>query len=156
VEGRWQKVPQTGIVVIGDDVEIGANTTIDRARFGETRIGNGVKLDNLVQVAHNVAIGDDSAVAGLAGLAGSARLGRRVQIGGQAGVGGHLRVGDDAAVGARSGASKDVPPRTFVTGCRAVPHREALRQEGYLALVPELKKRLAAVEERLRRLEAAP
>ncbi len=151
--GHWKKVPQVGVVVVGDDVEIGANTTVDRARFGVTRIGNGVKIDNLVQVAHNVTIGDDAAVAAQVGIAGSAHVGARVQIGGQAGVAGHLKVGDDSVVGAQAGVTKEVPPATFVSGYPAMPHDEARKAHAHLMRLPELKQRMAGMEKRLKALE---
>ena len=151
--GHWHKIPQVGIVVIEDDVEIGANTTIDRARFGATHIGRGVKIDNLVQVAHNVTIGDDTAIAAQVGIAGSTRIGRRVQIGGQAGVTGHVQVDDDAVLGAQSGVSKDVPAGTFVFGTPAAPREEAFRAHANVMRLPELKARIAQIEARLRALE---
>ena len=150
---RWVKTAQVGTVAIGDDVEIGANTTIDRARLGKTVIGNGVKIDNLVQVAHNVVIGENTAIAALAGIAGSTVIGRHVQIGGQAGVGGHLAVGDNAIVGAQAGVTKSVPVSTFVSGYPAMPHDKALRLHAHVARLPALKARLAELEERLANLE---
>jgi UDP-3-O-[3-hydroxymyristoyl] glucosamine N-acyltransferase len=151
--GHWKKVPQIGNVEIGDDVEIGANTTVDRARFGVTRIGNGVKIDNLVQVAHNVTIGNDTAIAGLAGISGSAHIGARVQIGGQAGIGGHLKIGDDSIVGGQAGVMKEVPPATFVSGYPALPHDESRKAYAHMMRIPELKKRIAAMESRINALE---
>jgi UDP-3-O-[3-hydroxymyristoyl] glucosamine N-acyltransferase len=150
---HWKKIPQVGIVVIGDDVEIGANATIDRARFGETRIANGVKIDNLVQVAHNVTIERDTAIAAQTGIAGSARIGQRVQMGGQVGVAGHLEIGDDVIVGAQSGVSKDIPARTFVFGCPAMPHDKAFKVHAHMMRLPELKLKIEAMEARLQRLE---
>ncbi|MFO7871180.1 MAG: UDP-3-O-(3-hydroxymyristoyl)glucosamine N-acyltransferase [Kiritimatiellia bacterium] len=153
-EGKWNKIPQTGIVEIGDDVEIGANSTIDRARFGKTVIGNGVKIDNLVQIAHNVRIGDNTAIAALAGIAGSSEVGRGVQIGGQAGVSGHIRIGDNAVVAAKSGATKDVPPGTCVLGFPAMERGKAGRMHAHMARLPKLKEKVAQLEaevEKLRR-----
>ena len=118
----WKKIPQLGVVVIGDDVEIGANATIDRARFGKTVIGNGVKIDNLVQVAHNCQLGDHCAVAALVGFAGSTILGEGVQVGGQAGFSGHLRVGAGTVVAGRAGVIKDVADSQFVSDFPAMPH----------------------------------
>jgi UDP-3-O-[3-hydroxymyristoyl] glucosamine N-acyltransferase len=151
--GHWKKVPQVGIVVLGDDVEIGANTTVDRARFGETRIENGTKIDNLVQVAHNVTIGPDAAVAAQVGISGSSHIGARVQLGGQAGVAGHLHVGHDAVVGGQSGVLKDVPPAVFVSGYPAMPHDEARKAHAHMMRIPELKKKVAGMEQRLEALE---
>jgi UDP-3-O-[3-hydroxymyristoyl] glucosamine N-acyltransferase len=151
--GHWKKVPQVGVVEVGDDVEIGANTTIDRARFGVTRIGNGVKIDNLVQVAHNVTIGDDTAIAAQVGIAGSSHIGARVQMGGQAGMAGHLKIGNDSVVGGQAGVLKDVPPATFVSGYPAMPHDEARKAHAHLMLLPELKKRVGDIDLRLKTLE---
>lgn len=152
--GVWQKVMQLGIVEIGDDVEIGANVTIDRARFGKTIIGNGVKIDNLVQVAHNVRIDDHAVMAAQVGISGSTRIGKHVQLGGQAGLAGHIRVGDGAVVGAQGGVTKDVPPKTFVSGYPAMDHRKAKKMHAHVMRLPELRKRVKELEtaiEELRR-----
>src|SRR5437899_12683184 len=108
VDGRQEKIQQLGIVQIDDDVEIGANTTIDRARFGRTWIQAGAKIDNLVQVAHNVVIGKDTVIAAQTGIAGSVRIGKRVMIGGQAGIIGHIEIADGTMIGAQTGASKNL------------------------------------------------
>jgi UDP-3-O-[3-hydroxymyristoyl] glucosamine N-acyltransferase len=121
------KVPHAGRVVLGDHVEVGANATVDRAMLGATRLGDGVKLDNLVQVAHNVEIGAHTVIAGQAGVAGSASIGAGVQVGGQAGVRDHVSVGDGAQIGAQSGVARDVPARARVFGSPARPLRQALR-----------------------------
>jgi len=147
---RWRKIPQTGIVVIGDDVEIGANVTIDRARFGQTVIEEGVKIDNLVQVAHNVRIGAHTALAAQVGIAGSSEVGRRAQFGGQAGVTGHVRVGDGAIVGGRAGVTKDVAAGSFVSGYPAMPHAQATKLHALLKRLPHWKKRIEALEQRLK------
>ncbi len=149
----WRKIPQTGIVVMGDDIEIGANTAVDRARFGVTRIENGVKIDNLVQIAHNVTIGAHSAIAGMSALAGSAMLGRNVQMGGNSAVSGHLQVGDGAVVAGRAGVTKDVAPGQFVSGFPAMPHDRELRMQAHVMRLPHLKKRVAELEQRIRELE---
>jgi len=148
-EKGWEKIPQLGVVEIGNDVEIGANTTIDRARFGKTVIGNGVKIDNLVQIAHNVRVGDRTAIAAQVGISGSTTVGRDVQIGGQAGLGGHLTVGDGAVIGAQAGVTKDVPPGAFVSGYPAMPHRKARRMHAHVMRLPELKKKVDGIEEQL-------
>ena len=150
---RWEKVPQIGTVEIGDDVEIGANATVDRARFGKTVIGNGVKIDNLVQIAHNVRIGDNTAIAALAGIAGSTVIGRNVQIGGQAGTAGHLTIHDNAIVAAQSGVSKDVPAGSVVFGCPAAPMDKVKRARAHVMRLPKLRQELQELEERLSRLE---
>ena len=152
-QGVWHKIPQIGTVVVGDDVEIGANVTVDRARFGRTRIGNGVKIDNLVQIAHNVILGDHAILAAQVGIAGSSHVGSRVMMGGQAGVAGHLSIGEGAIVGGQAGVTKDVPPGTFVTGYPAAPHEKAARAHAGLMRLPQLKERLAELETRLRKLE---
>ena len=150
---KWVKIPQLGIVEIGDDVEIGANVTIDRARFGKTVIANGVKLDNLVQIAHNVRVGENTAIAAQSGVAGSAVVGRNVQIGGQSGVIGHIFVGDHAIVAGKSGVTKNVEARQFVIGFPAVPHDIAKKQNAMIANLPELRERLHEIEKKLKHIE---
>lgn len=152
-QGVWQKVMQLGIVEIGDDVEIGANVTIDRARFGKTRIGNGVKIDNLVQVAHNVQIDEHSVMASQVGISGSTCIGRHVQLGGQAGLAGHLQIGDGAVVGAQAGVTKDVEPGSFVSGYPAMEHRKSARVHAHLMRLPELKERVRELEATVARLQ---
>jgi len=155
MEGKqWKKIPQVGLVEIGNDVEIGANTTIDRARFGKTIIANGVKIDNLVQVAHNVRIGENTAIAAQAGISGSTRVGSNVQIGGQAGFAGHLDIGDNSAVGAQAGVTKDVQPATFVTGYPAMEHTKSAKMHAHLARIPEMKQEIKEIDKRLSNLEA--
>jgi UDP-3-O-[3-hydroxymyristoyl] glucosamine N-acyltransferase len=154
VDGAWRKIPQVGVVELGDDVEIGANATIDRARFGRTVIGNGVKIDNLVQVAHNVRIGDHTAIAAQVGIAGSSTLGRHVQIGGQAGVAGHLAVGDGCVIAGKAGVTKDVPARTYMMGFPAMPADKARASHAHVMRLPQLKQKLAELERRLAALEA--
>jgi len=136
-------------VEIGDDVEIGANAAIDRARFGKTVIEDGAKIDNLVQVAHNVRIGAHAAIAAQAGISGSTTIGRHVQVGGQAGFAGHLHVGDESGVGGQAGVTKDVPPRTVVSGYPAMPHLAARKAHAMLMRLPRLRQRVAALEARL-------
>jgi len=148
-EAGPEKVPQLGIVEIGDDVEIGAGTTIDRARFGATRIGAKVKIDNLVQIAHNVDIGEGTVIVAQVAIAGSTRIGRRCQIAGQAAIDGHLTVGDGARVAAKAGVTKDVPPGTDVSGYPAVVHREHLRQEATLRRLTDLADWVKNLKERL-------
>ncbi len=152
-QGVRTKIPQIGIVVIGNDVEIGANVTIDRARFGKTRIGNGVKIDNLVQVAHNVIIGDHAVLVAQVGIAGSSIIETKAQLGGQAGITGHVVIHEGALIGAQSGISKDVPPGTFMFGSPAVPMKEFSEYQAHVHRLPELKKRVAELEKRLKELE---
>jgi UDP-3-O-[3-hydroxymyristoyl] glucosamine N-acyltransferase len=147
------KIPQIGIVEIGSDVEIGANTTIDRARFGRTRIGNHVKIDNLVQIAHNVQIGDMSGLVAQCGIAGSSQIGSGCMIWAQAGIAGHLKVNDRAQVGPQAGISKDVPPGEFVIGAPAVPKKEFVAQIALPRTVDRLKARVKDLEARLAALE---
>jgi UDP-3-O-[3-hydroxymyristoyl] glucosamine N-acyltransferase len=153
-QGVRHKIPQIGIVVIGDDVEVGANVTIDRARFGKTRIGNGVKIDNLVQIAHNVIIGDHAVIVAQVGIAGSAIIGSKAVLAGQAGVAGHTVVGAGAIVGGQAAVTKDVAPGVYVSGYPAAPHKEAALLHAHVARLPELKARVAALEKRLKELES--
>ena len=151
--GGFSKIPQIGRVRIGDDVEIGANTTIDRAAFGETIVENGTKIDNLVMLAHNVRVGANTVIAAQVGIAGSSRVGSGVQMGGQAGMAGHITVGDKASVGAQAGVTKDVPPGEMVSGYPARKHATALRMEAALAALPGLMKKIREQEKRIDELE---
>lgn len=153
-EGDGQlKVPQLGNVVVEDDVEIGANACIARATVGTTRIGRGTKIDNLVQIAHNVVIGEDSTVVAQVGICGSAEIGRRVVIAGQAGIGGHLQIGDDAVVGAQAGVTKSVPPGEQVSGYPARKHALSKRLNACIQSLPALLARVRELEKRLSKLE---
>jgi len=154
-DGRYQKIPQVGIVVIEDDVEIGANAAIDRATLGETVIRRGAKIDNLVQIAHNVEIGEHTAIAAQAGISGSTRIGKYVKLGGQAGLVGHISIGDHAAVGAQGGVTKSVPANVFVSGYPAREHMKAKREEASLKHLPELLKRFKRLEEEVKQLREA-
>jgi UDP-3-O-[3-hydroxymyristoyl] glucosamine N-acyltransferase len=138
-DGTYEKIPQVGIVVIEDDVEIGANTTIDRATIGETRVKKGVKLDNLIQVAHNVVIGEHTVSAAQAGISGSTKIGKNVMIGGQVGFTGHIEIADGTKIGAQSGVHRSVTkPNTILFGYPAVPQKEAFKIQGAIAQLPEL------------------
>jgi UDP-3-O-[3-hydroxymyristoyl] glucosamine N-acyltransferase len=140
------KVLHVGGCIIGEDVEIGANTTIDRGSIGPTVIGRGTKIDNLVQIGHNVRMGEHCIVVSQVGVSGSTRLGRFVTLGGQAGIAGHIRIGHGATVAAQAGVFGDVAAGTTVSGYPARPHRESLRAQAGLFRLPELMKRLRAVE----------
>ncbi len=151
-QGRHVKIVHTGHVQVDDDVEIGANTTIDRGRFGKTHIGEGVKIDNLVQIAHNVVIGPHSVIVAQTGISGSTSLGRYVTLAGQVGLAGHLTVGDRAVVTAQSGLNKDVPAGAVLSGHHALPMRESLKLEALTRRLPELVERLKALEDKMRSL----
>jgi UDP-3-O-[3-hydroxymyristoyl] glucosamine N-acyltransferase len=148
----YHKQPHTGIVRIGDDVELGANNSIDRATFGETRIGCGVKTDNLVQIAHNVQIGDNTVVVSQVGISGSVSIGENVILAGQAGIAGHLEIGDGAIIGPRAGIAKDVLPGQVILGAPQMPRNKWLRVQRIVSMLPELKKRLEKAEKRIRKL----
>ena len=136
--GQHVKVPQIGTVIIEDDVEIGSCACIDRAKFAATRIGRGTKIDNLVQVAHNVTLGPHCILAGQAGVAGSATLGAGVVLGGQSAVRDHITMGDGAMLAACSGVMDDVDPKSMISGLPALPHRQSLREQAALRKLPEL------------------
>jgi UDP-3-O-[3-hydroxymyristoyl] glucosamine N-acyltransferase len=144
--GGLEKVPQLGVVVLEDDVEIGANATVDRARFGETRIGRGVKIDNLVMIGHNCRIGDGSAVVAQSGLAGGTVVGRRVFFMAQTGAANRPHIGDGAFIGARGGVLQDVEPGRRVYGFPAVPERTWHRTMAVLHRLPEVLRRLRRLE----------
>jgi UDP-3-O-[3-hydroxymyristoyl] glucosamine N-acyltransferase len=140
------KIPHVGRCIIGEDVEVGANTTIDRGSIGDTVIGNGCKIDNLVQIGHNVRMGDHSIVVSQVGVAGSTHIGRFVTLGGQAGLQGHIRIGDGATIGAQAGVFGDVPAGATYSGYPARPHKESLRAQAGLFRLPQVVKRLRALE----------
>jgi UDP-3-O-[3-hydroxymyristoyl] glucosamine N-acyltransferase len=148
VDGRYAKVRQMGIVQIDDDVEIGANATIDRARFGRTWIQRGVKIDNLVQIAHNVVIGEDTAIAAQTGIAGSVRIGKQVLIAGQAGLVGHIEVGDHTIIGAQSGLSKSISGGAWLQS-PAVPLANAKQHIAWTHRLGKLFARVKAIEKKL-------
>ncbi|MBN1612968.1 MAG: UDP-3-O-(3-hydroxymyristoyl)glucosamine N-acyltransferase [Deltaproteobacteria bacterium] len=147
------KIPQAGNVQIDDDVEIGANSTVDRATMGRTWIQRGVKIDNLVQIAHNVVIGENSVIVAQVGISGSTRLGRGVILGGQAGIVGHIEIGDRAMVAAQAGVHDDVPSGHVVSGSPHRPHREWLRIEACVTRLPEMRQTLKAMAKRIAALE---
>ena len=150
----YHKIPHTGIVQIDDDVEIGANNTIDRATFGKTLIGRGVKTDNLVHVAHNVIVGENTVLVAQVGISGSVTIGKNAILAGQAGVAGHLTIGDGATVGPQTGVGKSVPDGQIVSsGIPEMPHRLWLRVQRLIPKLPDFSKRLAGLEKRLKILE---
>ncbi len=151
-DGRYEKIPQVGSVVIEDDVEIGALCAIDRAALHETRIGRGCKLDNLVQIGHSVTLGPDSVLAGQVGIAGSTEVGRGVTLAGQVGVNGHIRIGDGATATGQSGITRDLEAGAFVSGLPAIPNTEWRRAAVLFTRLPELQRRVRRLEEELLRL----
>jgi UDP-3-O-[3-hydroxymyristoyl] glucosamine N-acyltransferase len=152
-EGRHHKIPQLGHVVIEDDVELGANVTVDRATFGRTVIRQGTKVDNLVQIAHNVAVGPHAILVAQVGIAGSTRLGSHVVVGGQAGFADHLDIGDRAMVAAQAGVAADVGEGEIVSGSPAQPHATSLRIHQLIRRLPELRQELRDLSDRVAALE---
>lgn len=154
-DGSLKKVPQIGNVIIEDQVEIGANATIDRATIGSTLIRSGAKLDNLLQIAHNVEVGNNSVIAAQTGISGSTKVGKNVMIGGQVGIVGHLKIADGVKINAQSGVSKSIKtPNTAVTGSPAFDYTAALRSQVASRNLPELEKRVAELEKLLKELTA--
>jgi UDP-3-O-[3-hydroxymyristoyl] glucosamine N-acyltransferase len=147
--GRYHKIPQVGIVVVEDDVEIGALAAVDRAALHETRIRRGVKIDNLVQVGHSVTVGEDTVLAGQVGIAGSSKIGRGVTLAGQVGVAGHITIGDGAIATAQTGIPSDVEAGKIVSGYPAIDNRTWLKASAVFARLPELARRLRDLERRL-------
>jgi len=146
-DGSFKKVPQIGNVVIEDQVEIGANATIDRATMGSTLVKKGAKLDNLIQVAHNVEVGYNTVIAAQAGVSGSTKIGNNVMIGGQAGIVGHIQIADGTRINAQSGVSKTIKtPNTAVTGSPAFDYTSALRSQALSRNLPDLEKRISELE----------
>ncbi len=154
-DGAHHKIPQIGTVEIGDDVEIGSGSCIDRAKFGTTRIGAGTKIDNLCQIAHNVELGPGCVIVAQCGIAGSTRLGRLVVLGGQVGVRDHIALGDGVRAAACSCISKDFPPGSVVNGIPAVDNQQYLREQGQVRRLPEMAALLKELVKRIERLESA-
>jgi len=148
-EKRWLKIPQTGRVVLEDDVEIGANTAIDSASVGETRIKHGAKIDNLVQIGHSCTVDEDALICSQTGLAGSSHIGKRVILTGQVGIAGHLKVGDDAVMTAKSAVSHDVEPGKIMSGIPAFENRDWLRSTAAFRKLGEMAQRLRTLEKRV-------
>jgi UDP-3-O-[3-hydroxymyristoyl] glucosamine N-acyltransferase len=163
-DGTYEKIPQLGIVVIEDDVELGANCAVDRATMGETRIKRGVKLDNLIQVGHNVVIGESTVIAAQTGISGSTKVGRFNMIGGQVGFTGHLSIADNTKIGAQSGVHRSIEkPGTVIFGTPALPQRESFRVQGALTQLPDLlvtvrqlRQRIEDLEKKLEQLRREP
>ncbi len=153
IEGRHYKIPQVGTVEIGDDVEIGANVAIDRARFDKTIIGSGTKIDNLVHIAHNVVIGEGSLVVAQVGVSGSTVIGKGVTLAGQAGLVGHITVGDHAIIAAQAGVTKSVPAGVMVSGYPAKPHAQALKVNACIQNLPRLLETIKELQKRIEHLE---
>lgn len=152
-ESEFMKIPQIGNVILEDHVEIGANVTIDRATMGSTIIRRGVKLDNLIQVGHNVEIGENTVMAAQTGIAGSTRVGRNCMFGGQVGIAGHLRVADNTRLGAQAGVAGSIKEENnILTGTPAVDHRIFLRSSVIIRKLPELKKQIDALEKEIKEI----
>ncbi|WP_394708471.1 UDP-3-O-(3-hydroxymyristoyl)glucosamine N-acyltransferase [Desulfuromonas acetoxidans] len=150
----YYKIPQVGIVVIEDDVEIGAGSCIDRAAMGVTRIGEGCKLDNMVQVAHNVTVGPHTVMASQSGIAGSAKVGRHCTFGGQSAITGHITVGDNVTLGGRGGIAGNIDGNQVVSGIPAIPHKEWLKSSMVFPKLPQMKKEITALKRQLEALQA--
>ena len=153
-DGSWYKIPQTGIAVIGDDVEIQANSTLDRATMGETHIGNGTKIDNLVHVAHAVKVGENTLLCAQVGIAGSAKVGNNCVLTGQVGVVGHLTIGDGVVVTPQSGVPNDVLAGALVSGSPAIEHKNWLKSIAVFGRLPELQKQVRELTAEVARLRA--
>lgn len=149
-DGSFTKIPQIGNVIIGDDVEIGCNTTIDRAVVGSTIIGNGVKIDNLCQIGHNCVIEDNTGIAAQTGLAGSTHLGKRVRLGGQVGIAGHLKIGNDVTLIAQSGTNKSISEKGVYFGSPARPQMQAFKIEAVLNSLPQLERDVAKLKKQIK------
>ncbi len=150
----YYKIPQVGIVILEDDVEIGSNSCIDRAAMGVTKVGCGTKIDNLVQIAHNVEIGEDCILVSQSGIAGSSKVGNHCTFGGQAAVAGHLTIGDNVMIGGRGGATNNVESNQVLSGLPLMPHKQWLRATMSLPKLPEMRKEMKQLKKRLDELEA--
>ncbi|MDR3057455.1 MAG: UDP-3-O-(3-hydroxymyristoyl)glucosamine N-acyltransferase, partial [Prevotella sp.] len=147
--GEFKKIPQMGIVLIEDDVEIGANTTIDRAVMDATIIHKGVKLDNLIQIAHNVEVGDNTVMAAQVGVSGSTKIGKQCMFGGQVGLGGHITIGDNANIGAQSGIISNIEPGAKILGSPAIPVRDFFKSSVVFTKLPEIYKQIAQLQKEI-------
>lgn len=154
-QGKHYKIPQLGGVIVEDDVELGANVTVDRATLGYTTIKQGTKVDNLVQIAHNVTIGEHSILVAQVGVAGSTTIGHHVMIGGQAGLADHIHVGDQVMIAARAGVNRNLKSNQIVSGAPVMPHETWLKAQAVIPRLPELRHLVRTLEERMNRLEEA-
>ncbi|MGA6829000.1 UDP-3-O-(3-hydroxymyristoyl)glucosamine N-acyltransferase [Nitrospira sp. NS4] len=152
-QGRHHKIPQLGGVIIEDDVELGANVTIDRATLGQTVIKTGTKVDNLVQIAHNVTVGAHSIIVAQVGIAGSTTIGRHVMIGGQAGLADHISIGDQVMIAARAGVNRSLEPNQIVSGAPVMPHETWMKAQAVIPRLPELRQLVRNLEQRVAELE---
>jgi UDP-3-O-[3-hydroxymyristoyl] glucosamine N-acyltransferase len=150
---RYEKIPQVGRVIVEDDVEIGACSCIDRGTLGDTRIGRGTKIDNLVQIAHNVQVGEDCILVAQVGIAGSSEIGRHCTFGGQAAISGHLKVGDNVTIAGRGGVTSDVASNQVMAGLPLLPHRDWLKAAMAMTHLPEMRRELRQLRQRLHELE---
>ena len=153
-QGRHHKIPQLGGVTIEDDVELGANVTIDRATLGRTIIKQGTKIDNLVQIAHNVTVGEHDIIVAQVGVAGSTTIGHHVMIGGQAGLADHLTIGDQVMIAARAGVNRSIEPNQIVSGAPIMPHETWMKAQAVIPRLPELRQLVRELVHRIERLEA--
>jgi UDP-3-O-[3-hydroxymyristoyl] glucosamine N-acyltransferase len=154
-QGRHHKIPQLGGVTVENDVEVGANVTIDRATLGSTVIKQGTKIDNLVQIAHNVTVGEHAIVVAQVGIAGSTTIGHHVMIGGQAGLADHLKIGDQVMIAARAGVNRSLEPNQIVSGAPVMPHETWMRAQAVIPRLPELRQLVRALEQRVERIETS-
>jgi len=154
-EGRHHKIPQLGGVIVEDDVELGANVAVDRATLGNTVIKRGTKVDNLVQIAHNVTVGEHCIVVAQVGIAGSTTIGHHVMIGGQAGLADHLRIGDQVMIAARAGVNRSLEPNQIVSGAPVMPHETWMKAQAVIPRLPELRQLVRNLEQRVAALETS-
>lgn len=153
-DGVYKKIPQMGYVLIEDDVEIGANTTIDRAVMDATIIHKGVKLDNLIQIAHNVEVGDNTVMAAQVGVSGSTKIGKQCMFGGQVGLGGHITIGDNANIGAQSGIISNIEPDSKIMGAPAIPVKDYFRSSIIFPKLPEMYRQIAQLQKEIEALKS--
>ncbi len=152
-QGRYHKIPQVGGVIIEDDVELGSNVSVDRGALGDTVIGRGTKVDNLVQIGHNVVIGNDTILVAQVGISGSVKIGHHATLAGQVGVAGHLTIGDHVVLGGKSGVTKDIPSGSGMTGFPPIPHKDWLRAQAVFRHLPEMKNQVKNLNEKIAQLE---